>query len=163
MDSMAKFALVATACLGLSCTGDSERMTGTEEDIVEENVRLMASRLSSDLGRKGPIAWMDYFAEVPGFFMASDGQAVFPDYETASTFVDGLAGRIAAMRLDWSDLRVEPLTKTMAVMGAAYEEGLTDTAGTAIHFGGYFTGLAVETPDGWRFRNLHWSSPRPPE
>jgi len=121
MDKMVGVVLAATACLGISCAGEAERLSGTEGDIVEESVRIMASRLSADLGQRGPIAWMDYFAEVPGFFMASDGLAVFPDYETASAFVDGLAGRIAAMRLEWTDLRVEPLTKTMAVMWAAYD------------------------------------------
>ncbi len=128
--------------------------------VVESGVRDLAAAIARDLAAEGPDGWLGHFAEGPEFFMASDGQIAFPDFATATSFVHDLDTRIATMRLTWGDIRIDPLTPTMAMMAAPYDETLTETSGSELHFTGYFTGLAVETPSGWRLRHLHWSSPQ---
>jgi len=129
---------------------------------VEAGVRDLAASIARDLAAEGPDGWLGHFVDGPAFFMASDGEVRFPDFATATSFVHDLDARIASMQLTWGDLRIDPLTPTMAVMAAPYDERLTDTSGTEAHFTGYFTGLAVRTESGWKLRHLHWSSPAPP-
>jgi hypothetical protein len=152
--------LVLTAAILLAACGRPDRKL-TEADIIriDRDVRILLDGVAEDLGRRGPIAWLDHFHYTPAFFMASDGQVVFEDIDAAVTFVESFAPTIEAMSLDWIDVRVDPLEEGMAVVGASYDESFTDTAGVVTSFSGYFTGLAVGTADGWKLRSLHWSSP----
>ncbi|MCZ6837107.1 MAG: nuclear transport factor 2 family protein [Planctomycetota bacterium] len=69
-----------------------------------------------------------------------------------------------ARKRDWYDsspaeVRVERIAADLALVAASYDEIITMKAGTESKFGGYFTGVAVETLSGWKLRSLHWSSP----
>ena len=152
--------LVLTAAFLFAACGRPEREF-TEADIIriDRDVRILIDGVADDLGRRGPIAWLDHFHYAPSFFMASDGQIVFEDIDAAVTFVESFAPTIEAMSLDWIDVRVDPLEEGMAVVGASYEESLTDTTGVVNSFSGFFSALAVEAGNGWKLRSLHWSSP----
>ena len=67
------------------------------------------------------------------------------------------------IELHWGDdLRVDPLTRRFASVGATYHEVLTYTNGFdggSGNFDGYFTAVLENTKDHWRFRNAHWSAP----
>jgi hypothetical protein len=128
---------------------------------IQDSVRDLASAIARDLERDGPTAWLSYFLDGPEFFMASDGQLVFPSVDSATSFVRGFAPGVAHMELRWEDMRIDPLTPGTAVLAASYHEVITDTAGSESRFQGYFTGVAVHTLTGWRLRDLHWSSPVP--
>jgi len=117
--------------------------------------------VSRDLAADGPSAWLRYFEESSSFFMASDGRSVFPTHAAADEAVADLALAFTRVDIQWIDLRVEPLVPGFAVVGTGYHEILTDTAGGTVEFGGFMTGVARHGPDGWRLRNLHWSSPVP--
>jgi hypothetical protein len=103
-----------------------------------------------------------HFETTPGFFMAVDGQIAFPGADSVTASVRALSRTVSAIDLEWMDLRVEPLGPGVAVIAAAYQESVTDTAGSTVAFAGYMTGVARHTPDGWRLQHLHWSSPIPP-
>jgi hypothetical protein len=47
-------------------------------------------------------------------------------------------------------------------VAASYTEVRVDTAGHRVDEAGYFTGLAEHRPEGWRFRDAHWSVVGPP-
>lgn len=126
---------------------------------MRDSVRDMAAAIARDLERDGPTAWLTYFLDDPGFFMASDGSVVFPSLDSATSFVRGFAPGIDRMELVWGDMRIDPLAPGSAILGASYDEVLTDTSGVESRFRGYFTGLAVHAPEGWRLRHMHWSSP----
>lgn len=128
---------------------------------IEDSVTRLFESIPASLAENGPIAWLPYFDEGPEFFMASDGVLVFPSRDSATVFVRGLAERISTIELRWVNMRVASLGPGVAVVGAAYEETVTDTAGTAIEFGGFMTGVARHHEDGWRVQSLHWSSPVP--
>jgi hypothetical protein len=130
---------------------------------MRDSVITFVTTIARRLADEGPAAWLRYFETSPAFFMASDGQAVFPSNDSAAACVEGLTRTITAIDLEWVDLRVEPLAPGLAVIGASYRETVTDTAGSTVAFGGFMTGVARHTPDGWRLRNLHWSSPVPPQ
>jgi hypothetical protein len=135
--------------------GESEASWAASVDL---EVRALAAAIAADLAREGPEAWLRHFDEGPSFFMASDGVAKFPSYDSMREFVLRFDPGISAMELSWSDVRVEALTPTLASLGAAYRESITYTSGKEVRFGGYFTGLAARTQTGWKLRNAHWSS-----
>lgn len=126
---------------------------------IGQGVRRMLEDLAVDLAREGPNAWTRYFDDRPGFWMASDGELVFPTIEEARRFLGEFAPNVSSMSLAWSDVRVDPVAEGLALVGAAYREVLVESSGTELKFSGYFSGVAVATPRGWRFRTLHWSSP----
>jgi len=128
---------------------------------MEQGVRHMLDDIARDLAGDGPAAWMSYFADSPGFYMASDGKLVFPTIEDARSFLDEFAPKVSSMSLTWSDVRVDPVAEGLALVAAAYREVIVEASGTESRFGGYLTGIATETPSGWRLRTLHWSSPQP--
>lgn len=146
----------------LACGRAPQDLDRAHADALRDSARQFAVQIARDLARDGPAAWLRYFERHPSFFMASDGALIFPDNDSAAVFVEGLARTSSAIDLEWIDLRVEPVAPGLAVIASGYHETITDTAGTTIEFGGYVTGLAHHTSDGWRLRDLHWSSPVPP-
>jgi hypothetical protein len=158
-----RLALVSAALLSLLACQNAvpDSLDPAHAAAIQDSVSDMAAAIARDLERDGPTAWLSYFLDGPEFFMASDGNLVFPSIDSATSFVRGFAPGIADMELVWEDMRVDPLSPGAAVLGASYREVLTDTAGSELRFRGYFTGLAVHTPMGWRLRDLHWSSPLP--
>jgi hypothetical protein len=126
---------------------------------VEDSVSKMASALTLDLSQIGPAAWLHYFEDSPDFFMAVDGKMAFPNYQTADHFItDTLVKAIRKINLQWQSLRINPLSPSLASMAARYHEDLFDSAGKSIQANGYFTATAVFTAQGWKLKNIHWSS-----
>jgi hypothetical protein len=125
---------------------------------ARQGVLQMAEAIRADLAKDGPAAWLRYFADGPAFFMAADGKLQFADVEAAKHFMPGFAAGVAHLELVWGEIRIDVLTPEMAMMAAPYSESFTAKTGAKSAFHGYFTGLAVRTPGGWKLRDLHWSS-----
>lgn len=144
----------------ISChNNDSSILTDTQFSQIQDSVRQMAAQIAADVSRDGPIAWLRHFADTTGFFMAAEGQLMFPNYDSASEFVQTrLTKMISKIQLSWSDIRIDPLTAGLAVMGASYKEVITDSAGRVMPGSGYFTAVAQKTSHGWKLRNAHWSN-----
>jgi hypothetical protein len=153
--------LILTSAIFLILPGcrpkDSSPLDAGRALEVRASVKLLADSIARDVTREGPNAWLRYFETSPGFFMASGGSLAFPNNDSAATFVRAFASGIRRLELTWNDVRIDPLTQRLAVMGAAFHEVMTDTAGREMQFGGYFTAVAEETPAGWRLRDAHWS------
>jgi hypothetical protein len=145
----------------LGCRAAPVTLEAAHTAAMRDSVTQMAAAIARDLSQTGPSAWLQYFEDTPAFFMASDGQMLFPTKDSADILVRGLATRIPGIVLDWQDIRVEPIAPGLAVMAASYHEVVTDTAGAQTSFVGFFTGVATHTTVGWQLRNLHWSSPVP--
>jgi len=153
---------VATVAIAGACDRPSTDIDPRHAAALRDSVEQFVSGIPLGLAEDGPLGWLRYFAEDARFFMASDGALIFPDRDSAVAFVRQLARSVSALDLEWIDLRVEPTAPGLAVVATAYEETITDTAGTATTFGGYMTGVVHHGDDGWRLLNLHWSSPVPP-
>jgi hypothetical protein len=125
---------------------------------TEDGVRQMASSIARDLAQDGPNAWLRYFVDGREFFMANDGRLQFSNFAEAKAFLGSFSVGVAHLELAWGEIRIDPIAPGAAVMGSPYHEVLTDTNGRTVQFSGYFTGLAVETPSGWKLRDAHWSS-----
>jgi hypothetical protein len=152
-------ALFLTASLTAVLTpGTGEKPEHQSPASVDAGVRAMANTIARDLAHRGPVAWLDHFSRSPHFFMASDGHLVFPNRDSADTFIHILARRIVSINMTWTNIRVDSIDADHAVMGASYQEILRDTSGHLTPFAGYFTGLTERTDAGWALRNLHWSN-----
>jgi hypothetical protein len=125
-------------------------------------VRAFLTRVAADVTRAGPAAWRAEFALSPDFYMASDGALVFADGAAAQAGIEQLTQVLKSVHLSFgTDVRITPLSDTQALIGAPWDEVLTDAAGGERHEAGYFTALAVRGPDGeWRLASAHWSSHR---
>ena len=122
----------------------------------------MTEHIVSDLSVKGPIAWLDYFEDNPGFFMAVEGGLAFKDYQSANRYIrDTLVKTFRQISLQWDHLRIDPLTPNLASIGAGFHEEIIDSSGRKLSQGGYFSALAEKTFRGWQFRNVHWSMLKP--
>ena len=149
---------VAAVALCVSCHRDAVRTTEDPDPIsLNQGVRELTARIPQDLAREGPKAWLRHFRRSPSFFMASDGRLLFPDNSTADSFIADLATQIRALDLQWKDIRIDSLAPGLALIAAAFEEGITDTAGQTQRIEGYFTAVAERTDSGWQLRSAHWS------
>jgi hypothetical protein len=129
---------------------------------ITDSVRAFAQAVARDVSARGPEAWRSYFVESPAFFMASEGRMVFPSGEAATQGIEELTHLIKRIQLRWGDtLRVDPLYPGMAILATAWAETTVDAAGRSVEESGFFTGLAEHCPDGWRFRDAHWSVAAP--
>jgi hypothetical protein len=149
-------------CTTISCKPEHIKLTDTESLFVKESVAHLVADIADDVSKKGPSAWLHYFDEDPGFFMASQGKISFENYRSAKTFVlDTLAKNIRQMKLKWKDIRIDPLKQDLASIGAGFHEDITDVSRKTISVDGYFTGLAHYDGIKWKLRNLHWSTMMP--
>jgi len=125
----------------------------------DADVRKMANDIANDIGVGGPVQWLNYFEQSPNFFMAVDGRRVFPNNDSATHFIkEVLAKSIMKVKLQWSNMYIDSVSPTVAVISANYHEDLIDKDNKVIKADGYFTGTAEKTANGWKLRNLHWSS-----
>ena len=148
-----------------SCSNSSNNNTSlsankpVDTESVQKAVRKMAADIANDLSVTGPTAWLNYFEQTPGFFMANNGQRVFANNDSATHFVkEVLAVNIMKISLKWNNVYVDSLSPTLAIMSASFDEVLIDKNNQNIKQGGYFTGTVEKTADGWKLHNLHWST-----
>jgi SnoaL-like domain len=154
----ALFAKAGFLILFISCHSNNSNLRADERSLVKDSISLMTVNITNDLSAHGPVAWLNYFEDVPDFFMAVDGEMAFMNYQSAKIFIqDTLVKTIRKINLQWSHLRIDPLTTQLASIGADFHEDLTDSTGKIIQGDGYITAIAVQTNEGWKLRNLHWS------
>lgn len=157
-DMIRTLSLLTVVICMLSCS----RQPGGQQynpRVVRDSVSAMAASIARDVSQKGPVAWTDYFENTPQFFMAVDGQLVFNGYDSANTFIRSvLVKSILAIQLRWSNIRINALTDQLAGIAAVYHEKITDATGKITPSDGYFTGIAHQTPQGWKLLNAHWSA-----
>ena len=146
---------VSLLMIFISSNSGSECQTKTTG--VKEGVRNMAYEIVRDLHNEGPISWLKYFSNSRQFYMASDGQLVFPNYDTADVFVRMFAKQVKQIDLTWSDIRIDSLSPDLGNLAASFHEILIRTGGIQDTSAGYFTGVVENTPTGWKLRDAHWS------
>jgi ketosteroid isomerase-like protein len=127
---------------------------------IDPAIRQMAAAIARDVSKDGPLAWLRYFDQ-DRFLMAVDGKLQFDGIASAKAFMEQFAKGVSRLQLTWTDVRVEVLGARSASLAASYRETITDTAGHSMEPSGYFTGVAVKTPAGWKLRIAHWSSIAP--
>ncbi len=141
-----------------ACNNANQTVVAGQQAKVKAGVQQLADSIAADITRDGPIAWLKYFEDSPEFFMASDGQLVFADHQTADKFITGtLIKNISKINLNWNSMRIDALSPEFAQIASGFHEDLTDSKGKITSFDGYFTAIAQQTPKGWMLRNAHWS------
>jgi hypothetical protein len=130
-----------------------------DAEATRREVSAYFETIPADLAREGPTGWLTHFEDSPGFFMAVGGKLRFRDNDSAEVLVRRSAPRIRAIDLAWHEVRVDPITPSLAQVGASFFEIVRDTAGSEIRYEGYLTALAERRAGRWRLRNLHWSLP----
>lgn len=125
-----------------------------------DSATAMFEAIPARLATEGPQGWLAVFEGSPTFLMASDGAIAFPSADSAAAFLAAFASAVAAMELEWRDVRITPLGPGLAAVAAGYEERIIRTDGDTLVFDGYVTGVARSRDGSWRLQQLHWSSPR---
>jgi hypothetical protein len=153
--------LLFTIVTALTACSQSGKTQQRSTDANADTVKQMTANISRDLAAKGPIAWLDYFDNSPQFFMINDGQLAFHDYASAKSFIqDTLIKNMHRIALKWKDMRIDPLDDNVVAIGSSFHEDITMVNGQTLPFDGYFSGTAINTPNGWKLINLHWSTPK---
>lgn len=151
--------IIFVVSLAISCKSNNTQLTADENAAVKDRVNSMVAHIAKDVSAKGPIAWLDYFENDPGFFMANDGQLALKDYPTAITFVKNtLVNMMPRISLQWRNVKIDPLNPSLAAIGAEFHEDIVLSGGKTLAADGYFTGTAHFDGKSWKLRNLHWSS-----
>jgi len=154
------------AVLFTSCQSKQQDLNDTNIDsaVVKDSVTALTVNIAHDLAAKGPVAWLNYFQDSPDFFMANEGQLALHNYQSAKAFIqDTLVKSISKINLRWSHTHIDPLAQNIAAIGSDFHEDITFAWGETTPFDGYFTGVAIKTPKGWKLRNAHWSIKPPPK
>ena len=158
---LAAITFAASVLSGVGAS-QSHSVSPGEAVAVERAVRAFMQTVSHSVTQNGPVAWIEYFDTSPAFFMAVNGQMVFPNAAAAQDGTRKFAETIRQIELNWGDdLRVDPLTNEFAIVAVSWREVQVDTAGHSITETGFLTGLAEYREGHWQFRNAHWSAPAP--
>ena len=135
-------------------------LTAAQSAAVRQGVRSFTESVAHDVRQQGPIAWSRYFEDSPAFFMAVNGRMIFPSGAAARAGIPQVARTFRRVDLHWgSELRIDPLTPTLAMVAIPWRETLTDAAAHVTQQAGYFTATAESRNGHWRFRDAHWSAP----
>ena len=153
---------VSIACGRAPAPAETPTVPQDRAAAIDREVRAFMAAAASDITRLGPAAWRQHFSDSPAFFMASEGQLVFPDSASATRTIDELTRTVKHIELRWGPVRVDPLAPALAAVGAPYEELRVDTADQRVDEKGYFTAVAERRADRWQFRDAHWSVVAPP-
>jgi hypothetical protein len=146
-----------------SFSGEPEALPLERAAAVTAEVREFMNSVAQDVAREGPAAWRREFADTPAFFMAVEGRVAFADSAAVTAGLPGIAAAIKQIELKWGDdLRVDPLTRNLAVVGSSWHEVQVDAAGKRVEESGYFTAVTEYRGGRWQFRDAHWSVIAPP-
>ena len=142
----------------ISCSEKSLQLSAKQASDVRDSALQMTQSIAASVSQHGPVVWLQYFEDTSAFFMASAGQLVFPNNDSAKAFINNkLVKLISKIELHWHNIMIDPLTIQLAEIGASYHEEITNSAGITSSQNGYFTGLAHHTAKGWKLLNAHWS------
>ena len=156
---MLPYLLLTIFVFAISCSNLEKSDISHENSFARDSVQVMMHSIVKDLSQKGPIAWLSYFEDTPEFFMVSNGGLEFPNIDTAKYFINHtLVKIIAGIELRWGNIRIDVLTNEWASVSALYHEDIRDSSCKTMPYDGYFTAIAHRTSEGWKLRNLHWSS-----
>lgn len=137
-------------------------LSAADSTAVRQAVRLFVQSVAHDVTQKGPLAWSRFFDDSPAFFMAVNGQMVFASGAAARAALPKVALAFRRIELNWgNDLRIDPLTRRLAIVAVSWREVLTDSSGHLTKQAGFFTAIAEYRNDHWQFRDVHWSVPLP--
>jgi hypothetical protein len=155
--------VLAMGCQAHRDGGESaQALTPAARAAVEESVRQFMGSVAHDITTEGPTAWSREFEEGPDFFMAVNGKLAFSSGDAAAQGIRGLPLLIKSIELRWGDdLRVDPLTPDLAVVGTPYQEVQVDPKDHEARSSGYFTGVVERQNGKWKFRDAHWSEAAP--
>lgn len=162
--SFLKYGGIALVAMMLtsSCEPSAPRFGIVDKQVVTDSVNRMMTTISSDISTKGPIAWLNHFQDTSAFFMANNGELLFKDNAIAKVLIQSdLIKIISKITLGWGNIRIDPLTPSLAAIGADFHEDITLSSGKTNLVNGYFTALAEHTGKGWQLRNCHWSAKTP--
>jgi hypothetical protein len=141
----------------LACNYAKPQLTPDEIWSVQGQVGDLTKKIATDVSAKGPGAWLNYMQDTSYFFLANDGELALKDYKSASKFIkDTLVNSISKETLQWSNMRIDPLSNSVASIGCNFHEDITHKDST-LSYNGYFTAIAVLVNDEWKLRNMHWS------
>jgi len=150
--------LCCVGCATRQNSTDNSQLSPEQKTAVKAAVRSSMADVARDVSANGPTAWQKHFVDDPSFFMAAQGQLFFPNGQPMGQWVQGITHFIKTVNLQWGDpMRIDPLTPTLAMVGAPYVEIQTDPQGQQMTERGYFTGLAELRNGRWQFRDAHWS------
>lgn len=159
-----RFVLLLAIFVFAGCGGQRSNSGELEAVPLERAVQITGEvhsfmqSVAQDVTKDGPTAWRREFTDSPAFFMASEGRLIFGDSAAASAGIQNLPEMIKQIELKWGeDLRVDPLTHDLAVVGATYHESRVDPAGARLEENGYFTGVVQYRLGRWEIRDAHWS------
>jgi hypothetical protein len=134
-------------------------LSAADSSQVRQEVRSFMKSVAHDVTREGPRAWSRYFDDSPAFFMAVNGQMVFSSGMAARDGIPKVAQMFRRIDLNWgNELRIDPLTRRLALVAVPWREVLTDSAGHVMKQAGFFTAIAEYRNGRWQFRDVHWSS-----
>jgi hypothetical protein len=154
-------ALLALAASFASAAPPSPPVTLSAADSskVQQGVRSFVQLVAHDVTRDGPRAWSRYFDDSSAFFMAVNGQVVFASGIAAKDGIPKVARMFKRIELNWgNDLRIDPLTRRLALVAVPWREVLTAADGQVMKQAGFFTGIAEYRNGRWQFRDAHWSA-----
>lgn len=153
-------AIALTGCGFGRVAIDTTSLSAAQRTAVAGSVRSFMTTVAHDITQDGPTAWSRHFQDGPSFFMADNGQLVFPDKRSATLGTEAFARIIKHIELRWGDdLRVDPLSANLAVVAATYHEVQIDLADRQVLETGFFTAVAENRNGQWQFRDAHWSEP----
>jgi hypothetical protein len=139
---------------------NARRSSISDATSLSRAVQEFMAAVARDVTAQGPHAWRKYLSHEHAFFMASNGALVFESGEAAQQGIGALEQSIERISLQWGqNLHVDPLSDSLAQVGAPFHETLVEKTGKQVSVDGYFTGLAEHTDAGWQFRSAHWSVP----
>jgi hypothetical protein len=154
-------ALLASACT--AAAPGRGALSAAQAASIADSVRAFADSVAHGVTARGPAAWRGYFADTAAFFMASEGQLVFPSSDSATKGIKALEQVIARIELTWGGtVHVDPIAPGLAVMATTYHEVRVDRMGKVVDERGFLTGLVEHRAAGWQFRDAHWSVASPP-
>ncbi|HXB45029.1 MAG TPA: hypothetical protein VNV85_13265 [Puia sp.] len=154
-----KIFFILFTVLAFSCSTNTESLTSDEFSRVQDSVRMMLTSVSQNVSQNGPVAWLGYFENEPSFYMASQGELVFPNHDSAKVFIDSVLVKIMPkIKLQWSNISIDPISPNWADARAYYHEEIRDPSGKTNPENGYFTALVHRRKEGWKLRNAHWST-----
>ena len=154
------FASAVMMSLSISCR-HLPLQNPAERTKEQDQVILFIHSIEATVTAKGPLAWLTFFDNSPAFLMANDGVLVFHNYEEArSAITTVLINSIRKISLQYDNIRIDALQQDIAGVAADFHEILTNAAGKNNSYNGFFTAIAVQTSQGWKFRNVQWSTVR---
>jgi len=127
-----------------------EPLSAVEKEEIVKEVRQTLDKYYDDIRKSGLSAEFNYLDNAPDFFWVPPGYPELLSYDSVAVILKQSAPKYKYIDNKFNSLRINPLSKELAIYSGQLQSVMTDTSGSITAYSMIETGVLIKRVEGWK-------------